>query len=434
MNFVNKFFKKIFDRKKDKVNFISICLHCLDMRDFHSYMRDTPFLDSLRSRSIFIPMGRAQGHHCTDSLNSEITGIWTARFTNSEITDKGFVGPNLINFPKTVFEYLEQDGYSLINAIGNYPLELSPVGTIAEKFMKDLWLKDHPERMGQFNSPKTMESVDEWLSFIKKSKKPFYAHIFLRDTHRPWGQLGDLCALEGIEPSLYPDDAYVARKMALEKPDEFAALRRRGLKKADDNLRKILEETKDLKNTVYLIYSNHGEVFDHFRYQYSYTLGQRRNRYDMIEGTSHGALPYEVLYANMQMWIIPGLQPKIIKGIGRSIDITPTILDLANIKHSKLDGESILKSYNAGYFKDRERYTEGNEAFSMVRGDGMKILSTGLIKDNEKLEGIHKHKLAVFDLKADPYEYNNLIDTPIGIDVLKWAVDEHKRLKIEFKV
>ena len=27
------------------MSFIAICLHCLDMRDFHSHMRDTPFLD-----------------------------------------------------------------------------------------------------------------------------------------------------------------------------------------------------------------------------------------------------------------------------------------------------------------------------------------------------------------------------------------------------
>ena len=35
------------------MNFIAICLHCLDMRDFHSNLRDTPFLDKLRKKSIF---------------------------------------------------------------------------------------------------------------------------------------------------------------------------------------------------------------------------------------------------------------------------------------------------------------------------------------------------------------------------------------------
>ena len=46
----------------------------LDMRDFHSYLRDIPFLDSLRSNAVFIPLSRAQGHHSVDSLNAEMTG------------------------------------------------------------------------------------------------------------------------------------------------------------------------------------------------------------------------------------------------------------------------------------------------------------------------------------------------------------------------
>lgn len=53
---------------------MAICLHCLDMRDFHSYLRDTPFLDSLRSNAVFIPLSRALGHHSVDSLNAEKTG------------------------------------------------------------------------------------------------------------------------------------------------------------------------------------------------------------------------------------------------------------------------------------------------------------------------------------------------------------------------
>ena len=43
------------------MNFIAICLHCLDMRDFHSQMRETPFLDRLRGESVFVPMGRRAG-------------------------------------------------------------------------------------------------------------------------------------------------------------------------------------------------------------------------------------------------------------------------------------------------------------------------------------------------------------------------------------
>ena len=56
------------------MNFIVICLHCLDMRDFHSHMRTTPYLDELRKRCVFIPMGRGQAHHYPDSLIADMTG------------------------------------------------------------------------------------------------------------------------------------------------------------------------------------------------------------------------------------------------------------------------------------------------------------------------------------------------------------------------
>ncbi len=39
------------------------------------------------------------------------------------------------------------------------------------------------------------------------------------------------------------------------------------------------------------------------------------------------------------------------------------------------------------------------------------------------------HGTAVFDLTADAWEYHNLIDTPKGREVLKWAIEEHKKLK-----
>jgi len=92
------------------VNFIAICLHSLDMRDFHSHLRTTPFLDEMRKKSVFIPMGRGQGHHRLDSLNAEITGVWTTRYANSKLTKEGFFHgeSKSAGYPKTVMEYLNE--------------------------------------------------------------------------------------------------------------------------------------------------------------------------------------------------------------------------------------------------------------------------------------------------------------------------------------
>ncbi len=64
--------------------------------------------------------------------------------------------------------------------------------------------------------------------------------------------------------------------------------------------------------------------------------------------------------------------------------------------------------------------------------DGYKIISTGVL-GGEKTEtsdfGFPDHKLAVFDLKSDPCEYVNLIDSQEGREVLRWAIERHSKLK-----
>jgi arylsulfatase A-like enzyme len=233
----------------------------------------------------------------------------------------------------------------------------------------------------------------------------------------------------------WPYDAYYARRAALEKPGEFAALRRNGLSKADRIVAEIFESTRDVKDLVYVVYSNHGEVFDHFRYNQQYT-NSTVNGLKMIEGTSHGNYPYEVVYANMQMWIIPNRAPRVMRGIGRSIDFAPTILDLAGIGPQEMDGESMLGCFSEGAFPDRDRYAEapiGVGCLSMVRDDGYKFISVGSngMKEDriQAQRGFAGHRLAVFDLKPDPYEYVNLIDTQQGQEVLEWSISRHKKLK-----
>ena len=404
------------------MNFVVICLHCLDMRDFDSDVRDTPFLDRLRRESIFVPLGRAQGHHQHDSLNAELTGIWTARQCDSSLTTDGYHGASSFWLPDTVIERFRDAGYDIVTKMAWDGIDLD-LGSHAANTMRQSWLRDEPERLAQFSSPRELD-LEEWLAELRRSSR-FYAHVFLRRTHRPWGDPDGLFAVVGEEVPEegwgWPRDAFCARRAALEHPAAFAALRRRGLAHADRAVERIFEATRDLPDVAYLVYSNHGEVFDHFHRRLPYP----DDGGGMIVGTSHGPFPYEVLYANMQMWVVPGQVPQVVAGIGRSIDIAPTLLELAGMPRHGLDGESMLGHFVAGRFPDRDRYAENpyGGCISMVRADGWKLLSTGLVTEREPPRHAPEfHRLAVFDLRADPDEYVNLVDTPQGREVVRWAV------------
>jgi hypothetical protein len=392
-------------------------------------MRKTSFLDKLRERSIFIPMGKGQGHHCKDSLNAELTGIWTPRYTLGGISEKGYYqgrGEDTYKeWPKTVIEYLQEAKFDIFTCIGTNGTD-DLLGSMAgrREDMSKTYFKNNLKRIDQFNYPSKM-SLTEWIEKVKNSKK-FYAHIFLRNTHRPWGQKEELLRLARMEDYIStPRDRYLisaARSVALSKPIEFAELRRRGLEKTDKVVNEIFEATKHMADTTYIVYSNHGEVFDHFRYVHKYNSRKvMPENVDFIEGTSHANFPYEVLYANMQMWIIPGQNPIVMKGCGRSIDIAPTILELAGVSHGSMDGESMIPNFASGVFDDRDRYAEvPGHCVSMVRKDGYKFLSRPSYAD---------HIVAVFDLKTDPYEYVNLAKTPQGEEVIEWAIQKYKSLK-----
>ena len=451
------------------MNLIAVCLHCLDMRDFHSYMRNTPFLDKLRAKSVFIPFGRAQGHHSVDSLNAEMTGVWTSRYTDSKLTSEGLIQPsyyhiNKHKLPQTIIEYLKKQGYQIFTEIDQYRdwripetlFENYDSGTQAVKEgMANKWLRAEPERLHQFASPKRMHR-NELLDLVRNCQSPFYAHFFIRETHRPWDQPVELRDLYGFDYDprhTWPWDAYCARRAAIEKSDELAAIRREGLRRADSIVAEIFQATENVEDVAYVIYSNHGEMLDWFRYIIPYkeiddSLPFWQN---MIPMVSHGNFPYEVLYANMQMWIIPGVEPKVMEGVGRLIDFAPTMLELAGVSDYWMDGESMLPYFGEGAFPDRDRYAEssaGKGCLSMVRKDGYKFISTGMRSDSTTIEfdpkeseipvklltiatqdGPLEHRLAVFDLKSDPYEFVNLANTQRGREVVDWAIMMHKLLK-----
>jgi hypothetical protein len=91
----------------------------------------------------------------------------------------------------------------------------------------------------------------------------------------------------------------------------------------------------------------------------------------------------------------------------------------------------MLPHFASGRLPDRDRYAENplGGCVSMVRSDGWKLVSTGPLRDaGPPKHASDYHRLAVFDLRSDPDEYVNLIDTPKGQEVLRWALERHGEL------
>jgi hypothetical protein len=122
--------------------------------------------------------------------------------------------------------------------------------------MSEKWLKSEPDRLSQFSSHGDISNKD-LLEHVKNCKNKFYAHFFIRYTHRPWGQTERLLNHFDRKNFGWPYDAYCSRRAALEKPDELAGIRRQGLEYADQMVQEIFEATSGIDDTAYVVYSNH---------------------------------------------------------------------------------------------------------------------------------------------------------------------------------
>src|SRR3989339_276144 len=108
------------------------------------------------------------------------------------------------------------------------------------------------------------------------------------------------------------------------------------------------------------------------------------------------------------MIIVGGGLPKNkrIKGMVRSVDLVPTLLELAGIPTTEenFDGESLLPVINSGSAKNKLVYSEdlfeprGRGALQSLRTDKFKYIRNSTIGEEE-----------YYDLEVDPEEKNNII-------------------------
>jgi len=402
-------FKKTSSKTFKNYNFVSICLHCLSWIDWTSDLVIADFLKDLRGKSIYFPNTLAQSTSVINSFPVEYCGVNYDKCVNNLVTDNSH--PPSVNISdKGRFMVLPDTIFDCLNA-ADYDWRVSMEGyfkTLMPKIFEN-------ESLLRFNEIlKRQLPFEMALQYLEKKRdhnKSFALMFQINDTHRPWGMKNHpyfpLRAKEVFNLESVPDDIMGARWAAMNEPDNLSFIRRLGLARACQKVKLIfesLERSGVLNKTIVLIYSNHGEVFDHFRHS-------QNLKYSCV---SHGdVMMFDALEHVFQMWIVPNLSPMVLPHRIRIIDIVPTVISLLELPELiKRDGETIHKLF---YKPDSEEHNSRDSLCLSPKAYSFRNNCFKLYHCNNE-ESYFKD--ALFDMSWDRSERHNLINLPGYNDVL----------------
>jgi hypothetical protein len=250
--------------------------------------------------------------------------------------------------------------------------------------------------------------TDEAIRFIERQRVggiPFAITFQLMNTHRPWAMRDHpyfrVRAMEEFGLDAPPaDDVAGARWTAIHEPDNLAYIRRLGLAYADRTVASIMAsiERAGLRDsTVVLIYSNHGEVFDHFRHVHALKM----------TCVSHGSImAYDALEHTFQIWQVPGVPPAWHRNRVRVVDIVPTVCQLLGISPGSCDGRSIQPLFE-------NPATEGDDSReSLCLSPQAYSFRSGEFKLYHCCNNDSYHRNAIFDTSWDRAERHDVLSSP----------------------
>lgn len=230
--------------------------------------------------------------------------------------------------------------------------------------------------------------VDEMFKWLREnSEKKFFAWGHLYETH------------EGSE------NALLRKGLIREGEDSEFSYYDAKIRMADKNLigglLEILQELKILEKTTLVIMSDHGTNLGEHDAK---NIPWRGGRLKYPQHTTMYDHDLKVALMIMGEGIPSG---KIVeKGFVRSVDVTPTLLDLAGVplEGLGLDGKSLVPVMEAGKSDITEVYSE--DVFE-ARGYGM--LQSLRTEQNKFIRNLTLGTEEYYDLKMDPEEKKNIL-------------------------
>ncbi len=384
----------------------------------------TPNIDELGSNGLVFHNAYLTTSSCSPSRNSILTGRYPHNTGAAELHTEPPL--SMISLP----EILKQNGYYTLQA-GKFHM-----GEYAKRGFNEVYDKKEVNGLG---------GEKYWLTGVKKrpKSKPFFMWYASYDAHRIWGE-NEFTGTHDPDKIITPDylvDGALTRLDLANYYDEITRF--------DHYIGLVVKELKiqgQFDNTVIVVMADNGRPFPHSKTR----LNDQGIKTPFI-------IHYPIIIKNNS----------ISKSLISSIDIAPTILDLANIEISEsFQGKSFVEIIEKPDLKfrnyvfaehnwhDYESYQRmvRNDNYLYIRNsrtqfpqegplDAINSLTYIDLKNAEKNNNISLKQAEIFisprpheelyDMNNDPYQFNNLLlndNIPDDFKILqnildKWILD-----------
>lgn len=216
--------------------------------------------------------------------------------------------------------------------------------------------KDLPEANVRGTS-ETLEGAFEWLRSNRGT--PFFLYVHNWAAHMPYDivhadRKNWLAAKQEVITGIQSDSASALESMregyrtAVERQSEVLVA-------------SFLEELEALghrEDTVFAFLSDHGESW-----------GERFQAKDEVKGVyhMHGASLFDEIVEVPLILSAPGLEPGVVESQVRSVDLMPTLLELAGLPARETDGESLLPLTDGREQGDRTAIVVGTDMGALTK-------------------------------------------------------------------
>jgi len=340
----------------------------------------TPAIDALGETSVVFDNAVSQAVYTIASIGSVLTGQYPERHQSVSFADR--LRDDVITFPGLLAEH----GYRTAGFSGN--AVASKMFGLDQGYQEYFQIWEQEDYTGRGDS--VLATFRDWLDDVGDER--FFAYVHFREPHFPYNPKAPFdTRFAPAEP--FPEgiaDAKVVEalndRVAAGEPLDTATLARvRGLYDGnlayvDDLVGKLLRQLDDRglgDNTVLILTADHGEaLFEHG------FLG-------------HNTQLYEESIRVPLIMKIPSAVPRRVENVVELVDLAPTILELAGIQATDMQGKSLLGpaaadriAYSRTVWK-RPRYSARN-------------------KNHKLIWDSRTDKKELYDLIADPKETADL--------------------------